>query len=656
MKRILTLIVSALLCLSAFSATPDTLRVLAIGNSFSQDAVEQNLHEIAAADGQEMIIGNMYIGGCTLGRHYDNSLTANRDYAYRKVGTDGIRRERKGVTLDEALADEKWDVVTLQQCSGESGFIESYEPFLHELLKFVAARAPQARIMWHQTWAYATGSTHGEFPHYECDQMKMYKAIMKCAKTVCDRYGLPVIPSGTAVQNLRATPDRDNCTRDGFHLNHSVGRYTAALTWYAALTGRSIIGNSSRPAALSEQRAHFAQMSADAAVRSPWSVSDMSALKILTNADESAVPEYTLPDALTLQSGRKVRTAAQWTSQRRPELLKMFAEQMYGTAPGALEKLEWKEMNCDSSVFGGLATRRMVRVYIDPIGKKREYIELLIYTPNAVQNAPALLGLNFFGNETVSGDEGVSLPDRSHRSRYGVHAWRERGSDLTNVPVEEILRRGYALVTACADDIDPDFDDSFVNAVHGAFAGKDYTWGTIAAWAWGLGRAMDYLQVCGLVDPARVGLYGFSRMGKTALWAGAQDERFACVVSIQSGCGGAALSRHKVGESLQAINCHFPHWFCDNFKNYNEKEDTLPFDQHELLALIAPRPLLVLSAAQATWLNPSGEQKAADEARKVYSLWGRKKASALCTRVTDEKHEVSSEDWSAILDFADANL
>ena len=655
MKRFLLTLSVLALCFSAFAA-PDTLRVLAVGNSFSQDAVEQNLHEIAAADGTEMIIGNMYIGGCSVERHYQNTLTGSTDYLYRKVGTDGVRRETPGVTLEQAFADEKWDIVTLQQCSGESGLIESYEPYVHELLKFFHAHAPQAAVYWHQTWAYAKGAVHGEFPHYDRDQMKMYEAIMKCSRAMCDKYGLTVIPSGTAIQNLRATHDRDNCTRDGFHLNHTVGRYTAALTWYEALTGRSVIGNSYRPEGLTAERAELAQHSAHAAVGNPWSVSDFGFRKMVTNSDESAVAPYTLPDALKLENGRKVRNAKQWTAQRRPELLRLFAEQMYGTAPGALDKVKWEEKACDNTALGGIATRREIRLFIDPSGRNREYITLLIYTPNGVDNAPALMGLNFRGNETVSLDEGVMLPDKNHRGRYGVHPWCQRGSDPTNVPVEEILKRGYALVTACADDIDPDFDDSFVNAVHGSFKEQNYTWGTIAAWSWGLSRMMDYLQESGLVDPARVGIYGFSRMGKAALWAGAQDERFAMVASIQSGCGGAALSRHGVGETVHAINAHFPHWFCMNFNNYNDNESALPFDQHELLALVAPRPLLVLSASQATWLNPVGEQKAAEAAAKVYGLWGRKALSKLGTHVSDEKHMVSPEDWSAILDFADKNL
>lgn len=277
MKRtivILSLLLAA--SVSVFAATPvrkDTLKVLAIGNSFSQDAVEQNLHEIAESYGKLVLIGNMYIGGCSLERHYNNALSFNTDYAYRKLGAKGIKRESRGYTLGKALLDEEWDIITLQQCSGQSGLMETYEPYLTGLVAFIQALCPKAEIVWHQTWAYAVDSDHPEFPAYDRDQMKMYEAIMTASSKVCESYDFRVIPCGTAIQNLRATADGDNCTRDGYHLNDVIGRYVAALTWYEVLFGGSVEGCSYLTEGLTPERAALAHQSVDLAVEKPFEVS-----------------------------------------------------------------------------------------------------------------------------------------------------------------------------------------------------------------------------------------------------------------------------------------------------------------------------------------------------------------------------------------------
>lgn len=259
-------------------AQQKTVRILAIGNSFSQDAVEQYLHELAEAEGISTIIGNMFIGGCSLERHVKNARENAPAYAYRKIGTDGKKREKGKMSLETVLADEDWDYVSLQQASPFSGMYETYEASLPELIEYVKARLPKkTKLMLHQTWAYASTSRHSGFKNYNCNQLTMYQAIVDAVKKAAKVNKIKiVIPSGTAIQNARTSFIGDHLNRDGYHLDVKIGRYTAACTWFERIFKHNVVGNPYTPEGLDEARKAVAQKAAHAAVKHPYKVTDLS--------------------------------------------------------------------------------------------------------------------------------------------------------------------------------------------------------------------------------------------------------------------------------------------------------------------------------------------------------------------------------------------
>ena len=251
--------------------TDKVVRILAIGNSFSANAVEQHLHDIAAADGKDVIIGNMYIGGCSLKKHLANAKENKPAYKYRKIGLDGKKVETTDFTLEQALADEAWDYVSLQQQSGNSGIYSTWEKSLPALLEYVKARVPKkAKMMLHQTWAYAADSSHKQFKNYGNDQMTMYNAIVDAVDRAAKLTGIKIIiPCGTAVQNASTTIFNGTMTSDGYHLQKPYGRYTAACTWYEKIFRKNVIGNTYLPKGMTPEQRLAAQKSAHAAVKKP---------------------------------------------------------------------------------------------------------------------------------------------------------------------------------------------------------------------------------------------------------------------------------------------------------------------------------------------------------------------------------------------------
>lgn len=383
----------------------------------------------------------------------------------------------------------------------------------------------------------------------------------------------------------------------------------------------------------------------------PKLLQDLERGKVTWNYQESKVPAYTLPDALLCADGSRVTTAKQWERKRRPETLELFRQHVYGRSPGA-GQVNLEVVTTDPNAMEGRATHKRVRITSTQEGKSFTF-ETSVMIPN--QRRGRVGAFILINNRPVRSAD----PTRQQKMPF----W----------PAEEIIARGYATAVFQTNDVDPDKADeaSRAKGVRGVWTGPGATnqdaWATIGAWAWGASRVMDYLQTDPAIDPAKVAVVGHSRGGKTALWAGAQDERFALIVSNDSGCGGAALSRRQFGETAALINKTFPYWFCGNFKQYNGRETELPIDQHQLCALIAPRALYVASADADFWADQRGEFLSLAHASPVYALYGYKglaldempplESPAVRDRVAYHirrgVHDLTLYDWERFMDFAD---
>lgn len=395
--------------------------------------------------------------------------------------------------------------------------------------------------------------------------------------------------------------------------------------------------------------------------------------------DESKVPDYQLPDVLSRFKGGTVKSEKVWFKKQRPDILKFFTDEVFGKVPGNLPISELKIWETSDKALNGLAVRRQLSLFFRKNDRMLE-VNVLMYLPKTGQKAPVFLAYNFTGNHAVYNDPNIRLTESWVRNDPSVGiinnqvTEQSRATSSNRWPVEEIIKAGYGLVTVYYGDVDPDKND-FSDGIHPFFYTEKQSkprfneWGSLAAWAWGLSRVMDYLEKDSLVDAKHVAVLGHSRLGKTALWAGATDQRFAMVVSNESGCGGAALSRRKFGETLQIINTSFPHWFCDNFIRYNDNEELLPVDQHMLLALIAPRPLYVASAEGDKWADPRGEFLSAKQASPVYELLGLEGLpvkempevnhpvmGTIGYHIRSGKHDLTLYDWQQYLRFADKHF
>lgn len=373
------------------------------------------------------------------------------------------------------------------------------------------------------------------------------------------------------------------------------------------------------------------------------------------NYRESEVVAYKLPDVLLCEDGStRVEGPESWERKRRPETLELFRKFVYGRTPARPSEVRFEVLERDPKALDGQATRKRVRITSLDAGKSFSF-EASVLVPNGRKGrAPAFLLIN---------NRGVNSADATRSQKAGF--W----------PAEEIIARGYATAVFRTPDVDPDSKDEAARArgvrgvwpaAGGVSPGPD-AWATLGAWAWGASRVLDYLETDPDVDATKVAVVGHSRGGKTALWAAAQDERFAIAVSNDSGCGGAALSRRNFGEDLKAINKGFPYWFCENFHAFDGREAEMPVDQHQLLALIAPRGLYVASADADFWADQRGEFLSLASAAPAYALYGLPgfrpdEMPALESPATRGKvgyhirpgvHDLTPYDWQRFMDFAD---
>lgn len=396
---------------------------------------------------------------------------------------------------------------------------------------------------------------------------------------------------------------------------------------------------------------------------------------IPVNYDEAKVGTYTLPDPLVTSRGARVRDAATWTRVRRPEILRMIETTQFGRAPGKPAKVVVDRFDTGTPALGGKAIRRQTTLYFteDRTGPKAE---LLSYVPaDAKGPVPLLLQISFSANASVVADSGIK-PGEIWSAREKKRVPAPTGQ-FGRVDVLPFLEKGIGFATLYYGDIEPDFDGGIPFGIRGRYLKPGQTqpapdeWGAIAAWAWGLSRVMDHLETEPAIDAKRVALLGASRLGKTVLWTGATDQRFALILASVSGESGAALSRRNYGETVRHMtdSTRYDYQFARAYQTYGDRVDQLPFDGHMLVSLIAPRPLLLQTGSTDYWSDPKGEYLAAEAASPVWRLLGTEglaidrfpaAGEAILSRLGYYMHEgghgILRQDWPVFLAFMQKHL
>jgi len=369
------------------------------------------------------------------------------------------------------------------------------------------------------------------------------------------------------------------------------------------------------------------------------------------NYDESKAGIYSLPELLVTQSGKKISTVKQWEKVRRPEILKLFENNEYGQVPKDFDNIIFNTENLDNNAMEGMATLKEVSVTVFR-NQKSVTIHLILFIPNHVKKSvPVFLVINHRGIKTMD-------VTRKNRDEF----W----------PAEQVINAGYAIAGFDVIDVSPDDNKTFSKGV------LDYLYPeqlkmnngmrALGAWGWGASRIIDYFETDKKIDAKKIIVVGHSRGGKASLWCGAQDKRVAIIISNESGNSGASLSRRNFGETVKSIISSFPYWFCPNYRKYAGNENKLPFDQHTLISLIAPRAVYVSVATEDLWGDPKGQYLGLKYSQPVYNLYGYNSClpaempavneqiicSAMGFHDRDGKHNMTSYDWQQFICFANS--
>ncbi len=367
------------------------------------------------------------------------------------------------------------------------------------------------------------------------------------------------------------------------------------------------------------------------------------------NFEESKVPDYQLPDLLVSLEGKPVTTIQDWENHQRPALLKLFQEHVYGVRPDTRYTVEYEEVGRRNNAFGIGATARQIRATIQSNGKSHSF-DFVIVIPKSHQPVPVIVHIN---------------------NRYFIPLDKAIDEFDPFWPVEKIVRRGYATAAFHTSDVDPDKPDGYSEGIRALLddpnSDEETRWRCLSSWAWAASRVLDFALEEPEIDAKRTAVAGNSRAGKTALWAGAEDERFTLTYSNESGCGGAALSRRAFGETVARITQVFPHWFCERLTSYGGREQALPVDQHQLISLLAPRAVYVASADEDLWADPKGEYTSLIKAAPVFDLFGLehikdpempplntpRRVGSTGYHIRTGTHSLIEQDWGYFLDFAE---
>jgi hypothetical protein len=402
---------------------------------------------------------------------------------------------------------------------------------------------------------------------------------------------------------------------------------------------------------------------------------DEAVAGIPVNYTEAKVGEYSLPDLVTLANGAKVTDAKTWNEKRRPEILKLIEENQYGRAPQRPASMTFDVFDKGTPAFEGKALRKQVTIYFTK-DKSNNYVDVLIYLPAAARGpVPLLLQVGYGPNNVAVNEAGVKV-GRAWNAQTKTRTSGETGR-RGNLNVLQMVERGYGIAVFNYSDIDPDSLNSTAYGIRAQYLKPGETepaadeWGSISAWAWGISRMIDYFETDPQVDAKKIAITGVSRLGKTVLWAAANDQRIACVIASVSGEGGGALSRRNYGETVAHLVeiTRFPYQFARNYAKWAGRMNEAPFDSHFVISLVAPRPLLLQTGYTDKWSDPYGEFLAAKAATPVYQLLGKKgieeysmppmgkpMMNTLGYLVHDGGHGVVAADWPVFLNFLDKHL